>query len=316
MSALPETLGALKRSPYGVPDRAFRSVKDEMRQNLLDRLCQGGPLFSGVLGYEDTVMPQITNAILSGDYPEDMRTLMTNAAASGMSADTTMKYYLKLNSLTPTELQTLLPENYLERGLVQPDGTTCGSSSLVVSKMLTHPDYAMKVLLGYDPATGTSYDAPTGTTDPALWRFEQDALAMHDKTNSGFLGIHWPKAWGTYPSDLTDEMNETSGRPGSKYHTITVGDVSLIGTDPDRVYDAMKYDVGNGDPVPIYVGNGVAPRHVVLATGTDDAGNLKIYDPAKGSTITVTRDQWKNNEGSDLGGNWDKRWIAVMPEQG
>src|SRR5512142_3383731 len=36
-----------------------------MRQNLLERLCQGGPLFAGVLGYEDTVMPQIINAILS-----------------------------------------------------------------------------------------------------------------------------------------------------------------------------------------------------------------------------------------------------------
>ena len=65
MQAYPETLGALKRSPYGVPERAFRSVKDEMRQNLLDRLCQRGPLFAGVIGYEDTVMPQIVNAMLS-----------------------------------------------------------------------------------------------------------------------------------------------------------------------------------------------------------------------------------------------------------
>ena len=65
MAAHPETLGALKRSPYGVPERAFRSVKDEMRQNLIDRLCQGGPLFAGLIGYEDTVMPQIANAILS-----------------------------------------------------------------------------------------------------------------------------------------------------------------------------------------------------------------------------------------------------------
>jgi magnesium chelatase subunit I len=61
----PETLGALKRSAYGVPERAFRSVKVEMRQNLLDRLCQGGPLFAGVIGYEETVMPQIVNALLS-----------------------------------------------------------------------------------------------------------------------------------------------------------------------------------------------------------------------------------------------------------
>src|SRR5262249_1665263 len=60
-----QTLGALKRSPYGVPERAFRSVKDEMRQNLLERLCQGGPLFPGVIGYEETVMPQMVNALLS-----------------------------------------------------------------------------------------------------------------------------------------------------------------------------------------------------------------------------------------------------------
>jgi magnesium chelatase subunit I len=65
LSSYPETLGALKRSPYGVPERALRSVKDEMRQNLLSRLCQGGPLFPGVLGYEETVMPQMVNAILS-----------------------------------------------------------------------------------------------------------------------------------------------------------------------------------------------------------------------------------------------------------
>jgi magnesium chelatase subunit I len=61
----PETLGALKRSPFGAPDRATRSVKDEMRQNLLARLSGGGPLFAGVIGYEETVMPQIVNAILS-----------------------------------------------------------------------------------------------------------------------------------------------------------------------------------------------------------------------------------------------------------
>jgi magnesium chelatase subunit I len=65
VSSYPETLGALKRSQFGAPDRAIRSVKDEMRQNLIGRLAGGGPLFAGVLGYEETVMPQIVNAILS-----------------------------------------------------------------------------------------------------------------------------------------------------------------------------------------------------------------------------------------------------------
>jgi magnesium chelatase subunit I len=64
-SHYPETFGALKRSPWAEPGRATRSVKDELRANLLGRLGQGGPLFEGVVGYEDTVMPQIVNALLS-----------------------------------------------------------------------------------------------------------------------------------------------------------------------------------------------------------------------------------------------------------
>src|SRR5436853_986905 len=61
----PQTLGALQQSAHGVPERAHRKVKDELRQNLLTKVCSGEPLFRGVIGYEDTVMPQIVNAILS-----------------------------------------------------------------------------------------------------------------------------------------------------------------------------------------------------------------------------------------------------------
>jgi magnesium chelatase subunit I len=65
LSSFPETLGALRRTEHGTPERSRRSVKDEMRQNLLRRLTAGGPLFEGVIGYEETVMPQIVNALLS-----------------------------------------------------------------------------------------------------------------------------------------------------------------------------------------------------------------------------------------------------------
>lgn len=64
-SNFPETFGALKRSPWGSPGRALRSVKDELRENLIARLRRGGPLFHRVVGYEDTVMPQLVNALLS-----------------------------------------------------------------------------------------------------------------------------------------------------------------------------------------------------------------------------------------------------------
>jgi magnesium chelatase subunit I len=64
-SSHPETLGALKRSPFAAASLAHRSVKDEVRANLLARLAKGGPIFAGVVGYDETVVPQIVNALLS-----------------------------------------------------------------------------------------------------------------------------------------------------------------------------------------------------------------------------------------------------------
>ena len=65
MTSYPDTLGALKSSPYGAAARARRTVKDELRHNLLARLQCTGPLFPGVIGYDDTVLPQLVNAVLS-----------------------------------------------------------------------------------------------------------------------------------------------------------------------------------------------------------------------------------------------------------
>ncbi|MET0752917.1 MAG: magnesium chelatase [Pyrinomonadaceae bacterium] len=54
------TLGELKQSDY-----ASRSVKDEMRANLIKKLKSGEKLFQGILGYEETVIPQLVNAVLA-----------------------------------------------------------------------------------------------------------------------------------------------------------------------------------------------------------------------------------------------------------
>src|ERR1700726_4563479 len=61
----PRTLGELKRIPDFDPRGASRSVKDEIRRNLLRAIEKGDSLFPGVHGYEDTVVPQIVNALLS-----------------------------------------------------------------------------------------------------------------------------------------------------------------------------------------------------------------------------------------------------------
>jgi magnesium chelatase subunit I len=65
MTPRPATLAELEASPWGAPDRRRRSVRDEIRANLLNRLEQGEELFPGVHGYQDTVLPQIVNALLA-----------------------------------------------------------------------------------------------------------------------------------------------------------------------------------------------------------------------------------------------------------
>jgi magnesium chelatase subunit I len=62
---LPRTLGALRSSSFSEANLAGRSVKDELRQNLIGKIQSGEPLFPGIIGYEDTVVPQVVNAILS-----------------------------------------------------------------------------------------------------------------------------------------------------------------------------------------------------------------------------------------------------------
>nr|WP_321477926.1 magnesium chelatase [uncultured Paludibaculum sp.] len=62
---LPHTLGALRRSEWSEQRCRCRSVKDEIRENLICKLKQGKRLFPGIVGYEDTVVPQVVNAVLS-----------------------------------------------------------------------------------------------------------------------------------------------------------------------------------------------------------------------------------------------------------
>src|SRR3954454_13093860 len=59
--AKPRTLGELQQSEYRV-----LPVKEEMRKNLIQKLRDNKPIFPGIIGYDDTVIPQVENAILSG----------------------------------------------------------------------------------------------------------------------------------------------------------------------------------------------------------------------------------------------------------
>ena len=54
------TLGELRNSGYRI-----RSVKDEMRENLLAKIARRDKIFPGIHGYDRTVIPALHNAILS-----------------------------------------------------------------------------------------------------------------------------------------------------------------------------------------------------------------------------------------------------------
>jgi magnesium chelatase subunit I len=56
----PRTLGELKASGYQV-----LPVREEMRKNLITKIRNDEPLFPGVFGYDETVIPHIVNAILA-----------------------------------------------------------------------------------------------------------------------------------------------------------------------------------------------------------------------------------------------------------
>ena len=58
---LPATIGELRDAGW-----RSRTVKEEMRANLVGRLAAGKPVFEGIVGYEDSVIPAIENAVLAG----------------------------------------------------------------------------------------------------------------------------------------------------------------------------------------------------------------------------------------------------------
>src|ERR1700755_3051306 len=61
MTSRPATIGQLRESGWeAIP------VKEELRRNAVTKITAGGRLFPGVLGYDETVLPQLENALLAG----------------------------------------------------------------------------------------------------------------------------------------------------------------------------------------------------------------------------------------------------------
>ena len=94
------TLGGLRRSGYQV-----RPVREEMRANLIEALSTGADLFPGIRGFNETVIPQLENAILSG---HDIILLGSRGQAKSRLIRTLTTL---LDEWTPTIAGAEIPEN-------------------------------------------------------------------------------------------------------------------------------------------------------------------------------------------------------------
>jgi hypothetical protein len=68
--------------------------------------------------------------------------------------------------------------------------------------------------------------------------------------------------------------------------------------------------VGRGHAIPLYVGNRLLPRHVVLVVA-GDAAALAAYDPGSGRQVRLPREAFVRGELRVAG--WSEPWFAVLP---
>ena len=168
--------------------------------------------------------------------------------------------------------------------LCQPDHSSCGSSVIVMLRLLRDPAYADSVLSAPDPAA----------------TFGEAALATRRRTNGavdrfGRIQLPWPESLGTRPAALIHEVGgDLVNRVVDPEH-------------PDRAYDAL---VRAGEPIVLFVGEGSWMQHIVLVTRATPQ-SLTVYDPACGQEVVRGRDAFEDDR-LDLGG-WPQPWLVLLP---
>ena len=178
----PKTLGELKRSGYKP-----LSVKAELRKNLIRKMLDREPLFPGIFGFEETVIPQVQNAILAG---QDMIFL-------GERGQAKTRLIRSLTSLLDPEMP------YVEGSEIN-DDPCAPISRYAQDKVAKHGDDTPIAWLPRNDRYGEKLATPDVTTpeligevDPikvAEGRYLSDELVIHygliPRTNRGIFCIN------------------------------------------------------------------------------------------------------------------------------
>ena len=182
--------------------------------------------------------------------------------------------------------------------LVQPSDTTCGSSSLVVARLVNDEAYRGRLT------------SPSGTVDRAA--FVAEVRRTHCRTSAvrdqnGRWQLPWLPMLGTTPWAVARAMNGASGagRAGRRHRTF-----AFDPADVGKLLATIVAVLGRGDVVPLFVGSTVMARHVVLVTDAT-ATSLELYDPAGGSWQHVLLRDLIDRTARIAG--WTEPWFAVLP---
>jgi hypothetical protein len=164
--------------------------------------------------------------------------------------------------------------------LKQPDGVSCGPTSVVAARLLLQP--------AWRPADLTAEVARTHRALTSM-RSERDRFQ-----------VPWPRRLGTPPWAVAAALSALTGERIATVHA--------------RPRPAVAFDVllerVRTRPVAVYVGNRWLPRHVILAFGsTDHGGAVRLFDPARGALATVPRDRWVHHRLGVAG--WGFGWAVV-----
>jgi hypothetical protein len=137
--------------------------------------------------------------------------------------------------------------------------------------------------------------------------FARESLTLHRRITSmvdtsGGMQVPWLRAVGTPPWAAAREMRLITS---ADYHVHP----TLRGADAWRHVGGATQD----RPVVVYVGNRVAPRHVVLVVSRPDEDHTWTYEPAAGSMVLVSRHRWV--EGPVALAGWNRPWFVIAPER-
>ncbi len=175
------------------------------------------------------------------------------------------------------------------RLLVQPDDRSCGAAVAVACRMIADPAWASTLL-----------DDPN--------RFTLEVLAAHRRLTGsralgGSLQLPWPRALGTPPWALVNELRAGTGVPHQVRMVLPHRRASTL--------ERVRRHLTGGAPVPLFLGNRHLPRHVVLLTGAPGAEQFEAYDPAVGGPVRFDAADFVAGQLRVAG--WSTPWFTIEP---